>query len=205
MDQHALSAIQRRIHAAAIRLFAERGVAQVTVSELADYAGMARGTIYNNVPSLETLFEEVASHLAWEMNERIVTSFHSENPAERLAMGVRAYLRRAHEEPEWGRFIARFAQTTASLRMLVMGEPAKDVCMAMKAGHFRLSEDQIPTVVAMVGSAVIGAIYLVREGVKTWRSAGSEVAEFLLRALGIDEAEAKRISQSELPPLQDIH
>ena len=205
MEQPVLSATQRRIHTAAIRLFAERGVVQVTVSDLADYAGVARGTIYNNVPSIETLFEEVASHLAWEMNERIVASFHSENPSERLAMGVRAYVRRAHEEPDWGRFIARFAQTTGSLRMLAMGEPAKDIQAAMKTGHFSLQMEQIPSVVTMIGSTVIGAIYLVREGVKTWRTAGSDSAEFLLRALGIDEQEAKRISVCDLPALLDLH
>ena len=44
-----LSTAQRRIYKAAVRLFAEKGATQLNVSDLAQEAGVARGTIYNNV------------------------------------------------------------------------------------------------------------------------------------------------------------
>ena len=53
----ALTPAQVRIHRAAMQLFAENGGRQVTVSELAAAAGIARGTIYNNFESPEQLFE----------------------------------------------------------------------------------------------------------------------------------------------------
>ena len=59
-----LNQASRRIHAAAMKLFAERGVTKVGVSELAAAAGMARGTIYSHVPDVERLFEDVAAGLA---------------------------------------------------------------------------------------------------------------------------------------------
>ena len=36
---------------------------------------------------------------------------------------------------------------------------------------------------------------------RTWRDMGSDTAELLLRALGLEPAEARSIARSELPPL----
>ena len=70
-----LSPTQRRIHQAAFRLFAEKGTSQLNILDLAQEAGVARGTIYSNIESMENLFEAVASHLAREMHERVKKSF----------------------------------------------------------------------------------------------------------------------------------
>ena len=70
-----LSSNQIRIYEAAVRLFAQRGTTHANVSELAHAAGVARGTIYNNVGNLDSLFEEVAAALADEMHARIDSSF----------------------------------------------------------------------------------------------------------------------------------
>ena len=41
-----------------MKLFAEQGVTQVTVSTLAAAAGVARGTVYSNVQDIDGLFED---------------------------------------------------------------------------------------------------------------------------------------------------
>ncbi|POZ99211.1 TetR/AcrR family transcriptional regulator, partial [Pseudomonas sp. MWU12-2312b] len=87
---------------AALRLFAERGTIDVSISDLATEAGVARGTIYSNVKSMEQLFEAVAAHLSAEMHERVNKSFETlAQPAHRLANGIRFFIRRTHEEPQW--------------------------------------------------------------------------------------------------------
>ena len=114
-----LNQARRRIHAAAMKLFAERGVTKVTISELASAAGMARGTIYSHVPDVDSLFEDVAAQLAREMIERVVAGFAGlADPPQRLAIGVRQYIRRAHEEPLWGRFMSRFGMSPALTQAL---------------------------------------------------------------------------------------
>ena len=70
-----LDPVQRRIHEAAVRLFAEHGSERINVRDLAEAAGVARGTIYNNVSSVDTLFEEIAGQLSAEMHERIRLAF----------------------------------------------------------------------------------------------------------------------------------
>lgn len=194
------TAAQRRIYQAAMKLFAERGVTQVSVSDLASYADVARGTIYNNIESFENLFEEVAGNLATEMNERVVSRFNIvTDPAQRLAFGIRMYVRRAHEEPSWGLFITSFAFTHAAMRELWSGHPATDVLAGVQSGRYNLAIEQIPSAMGLIGSSVMSAMYLVREGLKTWRDAGTDAAKLVLKAFGIDLEEAHQLAHAEMP------
>jgi AcrR family transcriptional regulator len=199
-----LSSSQQRIHKAALKLFAEKGSTNISVSELAIASGVARGTIYNNQLDPNTLFEDIASQLAVEMNARIIKSFGNEtDSAVRLAQGVRMYLRRAHEEPDWGRFICRFAFNSKSLMALWTGidSPLPDVMSGLENKRYTFRESQLVSVIALIAGAVLTSIFLVLEGHKTWRDAGSEIAELLLCALGLSPDEATIIANKELPDL----
>lgn len=204
MLQPGLTTAQRRIYNAALQLFAEKGASQVTVRELADTAGVARGTIYNHVDSIENLFEDVAIHLADEMNQRILSALRAQpDPAAKLAAGIRHYVRRAHEDPAWGRFISRFGFNSAALRRLGSGAPVQILMDGIQRGLYQVRQDQLSAVITMVASSVLGSIYLVREGLRTWRDAGSDCAELVLRALGLPAEQARLLAVAELPPLPE--
>jgi hypothetical protein len=47
----------------------------------------------------------------------------------------------------------------------------------------------------------VSAMWMVLEGHQTWRDAGTSTAELLLRAMGIDPAEAHEICTADLPDL----
>jgi AcrR family transcriptional regulator len=193
-----------RIHRAAMELFAEKGQTQVTVSELAQAAGIARGTVYNNVPSPETLFEAVSAQLAAEMNQRISAGFEDViDPPQRLANGIRHYIRRAHEEPYWGRFLSRFAFSHRTLQGMWSGPPMRDVLNGLANRDYDFRPEQLPSVIAMIAGSVLTSMYLVLEGHRTWRDAGSDTAELVLRGMGVDAETARRIATAELPPLPD--
>ena len=197
-----MNSVQRRISTAALRLFAEKGSTEVSVSELADAAGVARGTIYNNLESPERLFETVAAELADEMNDRVVATYaRVKDPAFRLAMGVRLYVRRAHDDSHWGRFLVHFGMNSDSLRKVWAGSPLKDVMLGIEQKRYQLTEQQAPAALGMIAGATLSAILLVIEGVKTWRDAGSDTAELVLRALGVKASEARAIARAELPEL----
>ncbi|HWY23468.1 MAG TPA: TetR/AcrR family transcriptional regulator [Nevskia sp.] len=199
-----LTASQARIHQAALRLFAEKGTAGVTMSELALAAGVARGTVHNNLDSPEALFNTVAAQLSAEMHQRVVASFAGiADPAHRLANGVRFFVRRAHEEPHWGRFINRFAFNNESLQGMWAGPPTQDVLLGMSQGRYDFPREQLPSVIGIIAGATLSAIFLVLEGHRAWRDAGSDAAELLLRALGVPAEEARRLSRTELPPLAE--
>ncbi|KIH82970.1 TetR/AcrR family transcriptional regulator [Pseudomonas batumici] len=197
-----LNPVQRRIHQAALRLFAERGAIDVSISDLALEAGVARGTIYSNVKSMEQLFEAVAAHLSAEMHERVNKSFETlTHPAHRLANGIRFFIRRTHEEPQWGTFIHRFAMSNASLREMFASQATKDLLEGLAGGCYSFREEQLLSVITLISSSVLGAMFLVLEGHRTWRDAGADTAEFVLRALGVPAQEAGRLATEELPAL----
>jgi AcrR family transcriptional regulator len=203
----ALTSSQLRIHRAALRLFAERGSADITVRDLAEAAGVARGTIYNNQLNPDTLFEDIASQLSTEMNARIIKSFAQDTDAAvRLAQGVRMYIRRAHEEPDWGRFICRFAFSSKSMADLWTGKdsPLPDVMNGLQTQRYDFRPDQLMSVISVIAGSVLTAIFLVLEGHRTWRDAGSDTAQLLLRALGLTPQEAEQLARADLPVLPEL-
>jgi AcrR family transcriptional regulator len=193
---------QAKINQAAIRLFAEKGSSQVSISELAQAAGVARGTIYNNYPETESLFEEIAAQLASDMHDRIAGSADgSIDPARSLANGLRFFVKQAHDEPQWGRFILRFAFSNAALQDMWRAQPSKDLMSGLDAGRFRFAPEKADSVLSMIAGTALSAMFMVLQGYRTWRDAGSDAAEYTLRALGIEPEEAHRIANMELPPL----
>ena len=189
-----------------MQLFAERGVTKVSISELAAAAGMARGTIYSHVSDVDGLFEQVAAQLAHEMTERLVASFAGiDDPAIRQSIGVRQYIRRAHEEPLWGRFISRFGLSPALLQALLASDPRADLLAGVESGRYRIGRDQIPAMVGLLAGGTLAAMLPVLDGHITWRDIGSDTADLLLLALGIEAAEARAIATMALPPLPTLN
>ncbi len=191
-----------KIHDAAIRLFAERGAQEISISELAGAAGVARGTIYNNIPEPETLFDEVASRVLHDMHLQIGERMtHLEDPAQRLANGIRMFIRHAHEDPWWGRFVVRFARNDDTMRKLMDEPPSLDISRGIQTGRFSVAAESLPSILSLVGGATLAAMQSVLFGRQTWREAGEQIAELILRALGLDPDEAHNISIIEPPSL----
>lgn len=193
---------QAKLQQAAVRFFAERGSADMSVRDLAAFAGVSRGTIYNNLKNPELLFEEVAVNLADEMHQRIRAILEGiDDPAMRLSVGIRLFLRRAHEEPHWGRFIVRFSFANSALKAMWLGPPAEDLQEGVKSGRYTINPQSSASLLAMIGGGVLGAMLLVLEGHKTWRDAGTDAVEFALRGLGLSDDDARMLASSDLPPL----
>jgi AcrR family transcriptional regulator len=193
---------RRRIHAAAMKLFAERGVTKLSISELATAAGMARGTIYSHVPDVDRLFEDVAGQLAREMTERVVAGFAGvADPAQRLAIGVRQYIRRAHEEPLWGRFMTRFGLSAALMQAVISSEAQRDFEAGVASSRYRITVAQLPAMASLLAGGTLAAMLPVLDGHGTWREVGADTTELLLSALGIERDEARALARIELPPL----
>ena len=71
----------------------------------------------------------------------------------------------------------------------------------MQQGRFQFRPEQLPAALGMAAGSVLSSMLLVREGLRTWRDAGADCAELLLRALGVPADEARQLAVSELPPL----
>lgn len=198
-----LGPARARIYQAAIRLFAENGRSEVTVSELAQAAGIARGTIYNNIDEPENLFSEVAAALSREMIWRVEATMRDiDDPAQRLATGLRLFIRRAHDEQDWARFIIRFSLSDGALHDMMREPPARDIAQAIELGRFKTEKAKIPALISLMTGGLLGAMNAVVAGDQTWREAGESAAELFLRAAGATAAEARRLSKTDLPALE---
>ncbi|OYW88111.1 MAG: TetR family transcriptional regulator, partial [Pseudomonadales bacterium 32-61-5] len=114
------------------------------------------------------------------------------------------FIRRAHDEPIWGRFITRFAFNTRLLQDMFRGPPGADLELGIASGRYSIEPAMADTVVSMVGGCAVSGMLLVLEGRKTWRDVGSEAAELMLRALGIPSQEARHIACLDLPDLPPL-
>lgn len=193
---------QRRIHAAALKAFASSGSAGVTVSEVAEAAGIARGTVYNNISDPENLFFEVATELSIEMIWRVeATIADIDDPALRLATGVRLFIRRASEERDWGAFLVRFGLWHSDLHKLLEAPPVTDASLVMRKASRKIDPQRELAFVSLLSGATLAAMSAVIGGHQTWREAGISTAEMLLRAAGVPAAQARRLAGARLPDL----
>lgn len=196
---------QKRIHAAAIRLFADTGAQKVSVSDLADEAGVARGTVYAYLNQSPNLFERTAERLANDMHLRIAKGGAKiDDPAHKVALGIFQFMYHAYANPDWGRFLCQFGFTANQLTQLWHAQPMHDVSLGIECGRFDLEQSQISIAVTLLASAVMGAIQVTLSGHKGWREAYTEVTELILRSFGVSATEARAIAteRANHTPLQ---
>jgi AcrR family transcriptional regulator len=190
---------QARIAQAAIHLFARTGGTDISVKDLAQQAGVARGTIYNNIPTTDNLFDRVATQLTAEMIAAVVSHLKGiEDPARRLALGIKLYLTRAHEEPDWANFLIRCGMSHATFRALWEGSVGADLRRGIKSGRYKVAEAQVPVIISVIGCSVVGGMHLIRDGIQTWKEAAKDVTEVILRGLGVPPAEARKLAELKI-------
>jgi len=194
--------VNARILHAAMREFADKGATQIAVSDLAKEAGLSRGTIYNNIENPDELFDQVCELLYLELRQSLRHSTeHLTDPAEGLALIIQQSIRRVHEEHDWGRFIAQFAMMDHRLGKVWGKLPRRLLTQGLEDGRFDFNPDQMVSITALGGGAIMGATSMVLGGVQTWRQSCADTAELYLRAIGVPKNEAQQISTQRFDPL----
>jgi AcrR family transcriptional regulator len=83
---------RQRLYEAAVALVAEQGFSATTVDDIAERAGVAKGTVYYNFPSKTALFEELLRHGVGLLTADFRTAVAGRPPREAVAALVRAEL-----------------------------------------------------------------------------------------------------------------
>jgi AcrR family transcriptional regulator len=194
------SAARQRLFDAALELFAQRGTTDISVIDLANAAGVARGTVYKHLSSTEQIYHELVDRLASDMNQQIgVVIDGVADPAVRHATGIRLYVRRAHQSPDWGKFLVKFGLADSTMREIWNGAPLRDLLRGIKTKRYEIAGSSTSTAMGLMIGATVSAIALVLNGENTWRQAGSDAAFLVLRAYGVPRDEANKIANAELP------
>ncbi|MWD29535.1 TetR family transcriptional regulator [Aquicoccus sp. SCR17] len=200
-----MNGVTPRILQAALRVLADQDGAQVAVSDIAREAGLSRGTIYNNIDKPDLLFEQLCETVKHELRASLVAAIAPMgDPAERVAAIIRLCVQRVHDDPDWGRFLARYAMVERRLGRFWVRLPAEELRDGRICGRFDFRPEQELSLASAMGGLTFSAIVLVLNGRSTWRQAGSDTAEMMLRSLGLPVEEARRLATAPLAPLPRI-
>lgn len=160
-------AIRHNIRDAAAKLYAESGVHSVSVRGVAERAGVSVGTVYSYFSSLTELLQSLWRQPVRKLVEELTAlGQEAANPAERLGLLLRAYVRFAVDEPNVFRSAFLFVRP-ASVAPPQQVALANDqffqlfngaIAQGQAEGQFRPGDPAILT--QLVLSAVHGALAL---------------------------------------------
>lgn len=185
----------------AMEHFARSGEQQITVALLSRNAKVARGTIYNHFGDADELFDLVTRTVVEEAQRDIAMLDQAgATPQLRLAKGLAAILRRAHEDQIWGLFLARFAPSCVMLQSLFnIGYPSL-IRESAENGTLPDVPDRA-NYLQLVAGGVYSFILLIVDGRRSWRDACRDLVFMLFRAGGASHDVAQQLAAEALASL----
>ncbi|WNI19569.1 TetR/AcrR family transcriptional regulator [Streptomyces sp. ITFR-21] len=164
-------ATRQKLYQAAVTLIAEQGFSATTVDEIAERAGVAKGTVYYNFASKNDLFEELLRHGVGLLTESLRQAAddvagHGGTPVEALDAMIRAGLVFIVRHPSftqlyvaelwrtnrtWQETLTRVRQEAVAVVEKVLGE-------AVAAGELSGETDVPLTASALFGMVLVAAL-----------------------------------------------
>jgi AcrR family transcriptional regulator len=189
-----------RLLSTAVRIGAEKGPAAITIDDIVVGAEVARGSFYKYFPSTDALLREVATQIANElirMAEPVVLGF--DDPAERVAVGIRLVSRTAIGHPAVAAFFVRLGWPDVRDPDILLDFVRRDLSAGIRRRRFA----RMPITLALnvVAGAVLGATHCMLHD-DCEADFAEQTAAAALRALGIEPGEAKTLSTRRLPAVE---
>jgi TetR/AcrR family transcriptional regulator, ethionamide resistance regulator len=187
----------RLLHAA-LELVAVHGPMGISIDDVIKRADVSRGTFYKYFAMPADIVREVALEVSNEFLKVVdeqVMAFT--DPAERVSAGIRLCLRIVRANPVLGSFISRLGWPNVDY----CDHPSyayleQDLSSGMRLGKF--DRIHLSAGITLVAGSLIGAIHAVTS-TRLPLSFTDQVAMCVLKGLGIENDEAKRIVSIKLP------
>lgn len=163
---------RQRLLDAAFALLAERGFEGATAADVSHAADLAVGTFYNHFADKAALKAELVTAAA--AGHRVLLDWataRAVDPAERLALAVKASVLRAARLKDWAGFVGRFGLGEPELREALSGGMEGDAAFA-------------------VAGVVVAFSALAAERQSDGVAEAESAALAVLRAVGMSEAAA---------------
>lgn len=176
-------------------LFAKRPSDAVSIDEIVDAAGVAKGSFYNHFPDKEALVREIARLARVELEAAIGrVNLGVEDPAARVVRAFCAAVRFAVDDPADARTLTRLFAGATSVGAPSNSGLAADISAGLAAGRFT-APNVDAGVMAVIGLAQAALSRALDEGsaAAATRVAG-QIGAILLRGLGMDGAEAEALA-----------
>lgn len=194
--------MRSRLLGTALQLVAERGPAALSIDDVIAGAEVSRGTFYKYFPSPEALVREVAFGLATDLVQLADPVVRlRDDPAERVACGIRLVSRLALHHPAAAGFLAQLGWPDMEGDDVLLAYVRRDVQEGIKRGRFR--EMPVSLALNMVMGAVMGAIHCMLRPACAADFAEMSAAA-ALRALGLPARTAEAVAFKPLEPMTDF-
>jgi AcrR family transcriptional regulator len=185
-----------RLMQAARALYAERAIETVTIDDLVNEAGVAKGTFYVHFEHLMDLQAAVADELAQDFDD-LLQPFRLKlaDPIERIAAGCAAFIREALRDPAWGSLVARSAWALPTVASAARTNLTEDVRQAAVKGRLGAITPELGF------DVIVGIVLQIMRAAGERRLSPSDAPaalEAILRAVGIASDEAHAIVERVL-------
>ena len=191
--------MRARLAESALAVFAEKGAGASVIQDVIASAGVSQGTFYNYFRTNEELLLAVAEELSNELIdaiERTVSQY--QDPAVRIATGVRLYLYKARAFPLFASFVVQTGLHLASPNHLIYEYVPQHLEAGFTSGRFHRMPMEVA--VDLIGGQALMAIARIAAG-----DASDDYPEWvvatLLQALGVKQKDALHIAFAPLQPV----
>ena len=189
--------MRARLEQAAFAIAAQSGFGAVTIDAVIAQAGVARGSFYKYFESTQALMQAVGKDVSdalLETMQPVVSRL--EDPAQRIAAGVRLVLQMGRLHPQLAGFLVRSGWPAAELSLLFQSVVGATLASGMAQGRF--ADMATGLAHSVVVGTIVGALHA-GAGQGASENLPQQAAAAVLRGLGLPAKEAARIATQELP------
>lgn len=192
---------RRRILDAARAQMAEGGPESVTIVSIAERADIGQGTFYNYFAARDDVIDAVIYDVVESLGRRLdALTAGMPDAAEIYSFSLRHLMQTAVSDPVWGWLLVRLGIAQKGLLRTLGPRASRDIRIGVETGRFRV--DDIELASAMTFGALLAAMHSHLDD-RSLEDPSQRYAENLLRMVGLDADEARRVSRLELPALPD--
>jgi AcrR family transcriptional regulator len=194
--------MRRRLFESAMQLVAEKGPAATSIDDVIQAAEVSRGTFYKYFDAPDALFDALALEVVNEiirMAEPVVLDI--EDPAERVATGMRLILQVALSNPQVAGFLVRLGWPKLRSGDVLLDYLRRDLARGMRKGRFM--ELPIHLALNIVVMTVLGSIHAML-GMRSRKGFAEQAVASAMRGLGLEKKEALRLASLPLPAAQPV-
>lgn len=192
--------MRRRLVECAMLVFAEKGVGASVIQDVIAAAKVSQGTFYNYFRTNEELLVAISEELNNELLRMIESEVGGyEDPAKRIACGLRLYLHTTRVYPLVARFVANAGLHAVGPHTLIYEYLPPHIEAGISAGRFQA----IPINVALdliAGTALAAVVRIAAAEYEP--NYAEQVVATILRGLGVSAAQSGKLVALPLTPMK---
>ncbi|OSZ56630.1 TetR family transcriptional regulator [Streptomyces pharetrae CZA14] len=193
------AATRQALIRAARQILAESGDTGVSIQTIADRADVGFGSFYNHFESKTALFDEAVTDALDEYGRTIDERLDSvDDPAERIAFGIRLSAAMADTHPEIMRILRHRGLDHVRSERGLAPRALGDLRTGAASGRFTFDDPEIA--LSALGGSLLALLDLrLGRPHRDSEEAARAMAELMLRMLGVPADEARGIAHRPLP------